>query len=75
MTAARRTRRDVLLVAGGVGITPLRALFETLPLRSGQDLMLLYRASGRDQIVFRAELEELAHRRPSPSGLPAGRQP
>ena len=30
-TAARRRRRKVLLLAGGVGITPLRALFETLP--------------------------------------------
>ena len=29
MTAQRRTRRNVLLVAGGVGITPMRALFET----------------------------------------------
>lgn len=31
MTAHRRTRRKVLLIAGGVGITPMRALFETLP--------------------------------------------
>ena len=32
MTARRRRRRKVLLIAGGVGITPLRALFESLPL-------------------------------------------
>jgi ferredoxin-NADP reductase len=63
MTAARRTRKDVLLLAGGVGITPLRALFETLPLDKGQELMLLYRARCREEIVFRAELDELAERR------------
>jgi ferredoxin-NADP reductase len=34
MTADRRTRCDVLLIAGGVGITPMRALFETIPVTS-----------------------------------------
>jgi predicted ferric reductase len=63
MTAARRTRRDVLLIAGGVGITPMRALFETIPMTPGQDLMLLYRARDRDQLVFRTELDALASRR------------
>jgi predicted ferric reductase len=63
MTAARRTRRDVLLIAGGVGITPMRALFETMPITPGQDLMLLYRANHRDQLVFREELDALAARR------------
>ncbi len=28
-TWRRRTRAQVLLVAGGIGITPMRALFET----------------------------------------------
>jgi ferredoxin-NADP reductase len=63
MTAARRTRREVLLLAGGVGITPMRALFETLPIEDDQDLMLVYRARSREEIVFRAELDELAERR------------
>lgn len=31
MTAGRRSRNKVLLIAGGAGITPLRALFEMLP--------------------------------------------
>ncbi len=31
LTARRRTQRRVLLIAAGVGITPLRALFETHP--------------------------------------------
>src|SRR3978361_110041 len=63
MTAARRPRRDVLLVAGGVGITPMRALFETMPLAPGQDLTLLYRARSLDHLLFRHELEEIAQRR------------
>lgn len=63
MTASRRTRRNVLLVAGGVGITPMRTLFETMPLEPGQDLVLLYRADGPEHIVFRYELDLLAARR------------
>ena len=63
MTAGRRTRRHVLLVAGGVGITPMRALFETMPLTPGQDLTLLYRARTLDQVLFRAELEAIARHR------------
>ncbi|MCU1601656.1 MAG: ferric reductase [Frankiales bacterium] len=62
MTAARRTRRKVLLVAGGVGITPLRAMFQTLPADPGE-LTLVYRASSADDVVFRAELEALAAQR------------
>ena len=42
MTGARRTQPKVLLIAGGIGITPLRALLEALPGRPG-DMTLLYR--------------------------------
>ncbi|MFI9046372.1 ferric reductase-like transmembrane domain-containing protein [Streptomyces sp. NPDC053427] len=59
MTAHRRTRRKVLLLAGGVGITPMRALFETLPGDPG-DLTLLYRAGSAAQLVLRDELEAIA---------------
>ncbi|MFJ7070798.1 ferric reductase-like transmembrane domain-containing protein [Streptomyces sp. NPDC101115] len=62
LTAHRRTRRKVLLVAGGVGITPLRALFETLPGGPG-DLTLLYRASDPSGLVLREELEAIARER------------
>ncbi|WP_328708092.1 ferredoxin reductase family protein [Streptomyces mesophilus] len=59
LTAHRRTRRKVLLLAGGVGITPMRALFETLPGGPG-DLTLLYRANNAAQLVLRDELEAIA---------------
>lgn len=62
MTAERRTRRDVLLIAGGVGITPLRALFETIELAPGQDLLLLYRVRTQADIVFHDEWIELTRR-------------
>jgi predicted ferric reductase len=61
-TAARRTRRQVLLLAGGIGITPLRALFETMPAGPG-DLTLLYRANAARDLVFRDELEAIARER------------
>jgi predicted ferric reductase len=57
-TAALRTKRKVLLLAGGIGITPLRALVESMP-GSARDLMLVYRASRLDDIVFYDELEWL----------------
>lgn len=62
LTAHRRSRRKVLLLAGGVGITPLRALFETLPGGPG-DLTLLYRANDAGRLVLRRELEDIAGRR------------
>ena len=62
-TAARRRRRKVLLIAGGVGITPVRALFETLP--SPADVTLLYRASKPEDVVFYPELERIAAARGS----------
>ncbi|MFB7784204.1 ferric reductase-like transmembrane domain-containing protein [Streptomyces vinaceus] len=62
LTAARRTRPKVLLIAGGVGITPMRALFETLPGGPGE-ITLLYRAGAEEQLVLRSELEAIAAER------------
>ncbi|WP_405890369.1 ferric reductase-like transmembrane domain-containing protein [Streptomyces sp. NBC_01527] len=59
-TARRRTAPKVLLLAGGVGITPLRALFETLP---GQ-VTLVYLARRPADLALRSELDAVAaHRR------------
>lgn len=62
LTGARRTRRRVLLLAGGIGVTPLRALLEELPGGPG-DLSLIYRAQRWSDVVFRDELDALARLR------------
>jgi predicted ferric reductase len=61
-TAARRRNRKVLLIGAGVGITPLRALFESLPGGPG-DVTLIYRASTPDDLVLRHELDWIAQQR------------
>jgi predicted ferric reductase len=62
LTGARRTRPQLLLIAGGIGITPLRALLEELPAGRG-NFTLLYRATDWDDVIFRDEIDELVHRR------------
>ncbi|MFI5757753.1 ferric reductase-like transmembrane domain-containing protein [Streptomyces sp. NPDC051569] len=55
-TAARGTGRKTLLIGGGVGITPLRTLFETLP----GEVTLMYRVRRRRDLVLRDELDSIA---------------
>ncbi len=62
LTGASRSRRKVTLIAGGIGIAPLRALMESLAARPGE-LTLLYRVRHEADIVFRAELDLLAAHR------------
>jgi predicted ferric reductase len=52
----------VLMIAGGVGITPLRALFESLP-GGGGKAVLLYRASDKGELPLYQELAEIARQR------------
>jgi predicted ferric reductase len=52
---ARRTDK-VLLVAGGIGITPVRALLETMD----GDVVVVYRVLSEADLVLRQELDELA---------------
>lgn len=52
----------VLMIAGGVGITPLRALFESLP-GGGGKAVLLYRSSDPAELPLYQELAEIARER------------
>jgi predicted ferric reductase len=61
VTGARRRRGRVLLIAGGIGITPLRAIIEEIP--DGQGITLLYRASDWNDVVFQEELAVLTRNR------------
>ncbi|MCU1592343.1 MAG: oxidoreductase [Frankiales bacterium] len=62
LTGARRRRHRVLLIAGGIGITPLRALLDEPDYNRGE-AVLLYRARDADELVFRDELAALAEHR------------
>ena len=53
-TDARRTRRGVLLVAGGIGITPLRAMLDGFG--ASDDVVLLYRVAHAEDAAFVDEL-------------------
>lgn len=72
MTERRRTGVGVLLLAGGVGITPMRALFESAD-EAGARLTLLYRASSPEEVLFRDELEYIARSRGAQLVLITGR--
>jgi predicted ferric reductase len=61
-TIAARRRPRVALIAGGVGITPIRALLEDMPGAPG-DIAVVYRALGPEDVILRDELDELALRR------------
>ena len=52
--------RRVLLIAGGVGITPIRAMFAALSTRMPDAITLVYRASHPRDVVFRRELDAIA---------------
>lgn len=53
---------DVLLLAGGLGIIPLRTLLHWLLSRRNEvgEIILLYGSSDVDRLLFRRELEQLA---------------
>jgi predicted ferric reductase len=58
-TAAARRREKVLLVAGGIGITPVRALLEELD----GDVIVLYRVVSEPDVVFFDELQQVSDER------------
>ena len=62
LTNAARRHPQIALIAGGVGIAPIRALLEDTPGEPGT-IAVIYRAASEDDVLFRDELEELARRR------------
>lgn len=57
-TAGRSSRRHVVLIGGGVGITPIRAIMEEF--RPGVQMDVIFRVSREEDLVFRQELDYLA---------------
>ena len=73
-TGERRLRDKVLLIAGGIGITPMRALLEELPTQR-DGLTLLYRATSLGDVIFRDEVEQLVRTRGATFHMLIGRAP
>ncbi len=57
-TADRAQNNKVLLIAGGIGITPLRALFEEFTIK-GTDVKLIYAARSIQDFALKDELDKL----------------
>ncbi|CAB4648253.1 unannotated protein [freshwater metagenome] len=58
--SSARRGRHIVLIGGGVGITPLRAIMEEFP--NNTQIDILYRASHESELVLRNELDELSDR-------------
>jgi predicted ferric reductase len=59
-TAGRSTQPHVVLVGGGVGITPVRALMDEFS--GGAQIDVIFRASKEEDLVLKAEMDYLAER-------------
>jgi predicted ferric reductase len=68
-TALHRTRPATLLIAGGVGITPIRAMLE----ESAEPAVVLYRVHSMEDAVLLRELQWLAGERGAQLHVLAGR--
>ncbi|MDI9832898.1 ferredoxin reductase family protein [Streptomyces sp. KAU_LT] len=69
-TALHRTRPGALLIAGGVGITPVRAMLEE---RTTGDVVVLYRVRSEADAVLLDEVRRLVERRGGRLHLLTGR--
>jgi predicted ferric reductase len=58
-TAGRSTMPQVVLVGGGVGITPIRALMDEF--NGGAQIDVIFRASREEDLVLKAEMDYLAN--------------
>jgi predicted ferric reductase len=57
-----RTQAKVLLLGGGIGITPLRSILEGLDSQT-RDVVVVHRARSGEQLVLSEELRDLTNRR------------
>jgi predicted ferric reductase len=60
-TAGRASKGHVTLIGGGVGITPIRAIMEEFP--AGVEVDVIFRASKKEDLVLKEELDYLAEER------------
>jgi predicted ferric reductase len=58
-TAGRATSPHVVLVGGGVGITPIRAIMEEF--KQGVQMDVIFRASKEEDLVLKEELDYMAY--------------
>ena len=57
-TAGRATQPHVVMVGGGVGITPIRAMMEEF--KNGVEMDVFYRVSRAEELILKDELDFLA---------------
>jgi predicted ferric reductase len=60
-TAEHSKTNKVLLIAGGIGITPYRSILEDLG-KAGKDIVLIYANKTEADIALRSEMEELSNK-------------
>jgi ferredoxin-NADP reductase len=64
-TDRRRRQAKVLFIAAGVGVTPVRAMFESTATVPGGSVFI-YRAGAPGDLALRAELDDISARRQAP---------
>ncbi|MFM1951253.1 MAG: hypothetical protein RJA33_47 [Actinomycetota bacterium] len=58
-TAGRATQPHIVMVGGGVGITPIRAMMEEF--KNGVEMDVFYRVSRQEELILKDELDYLAN--------------
>lgn len=58
-TGVLRRRHGVVMIGGGIGVTPLRAIVETMHTRRRHDVVFIQRASTVGDLILTRELEGL----------------